>query len=441
MNPDHEHAQKIHQDATLIDLHAHPSMKTLLFRQSLSRRAWMPARWSGAMNPLLLRTSFANLQKGHVDILLSTVYAPEKKLFQDVSVFGMPLKWMRFLPFSLIRRLWQEFIEPDYFTVTLHMLDSMELDVEKYNRKRKPDQREVRIVKSSQELKALLAQSGDRPVALIHSVEGGHSLEGAVGMRLLEKSWDDLEPHEQAELETEVLRNLETLAKRGVAYLTLAHFYPNKLIAPTFPYPEHLALSLVPKDRRNSLRDDLKLTEGLTPLGRKVIERMIELQMLIDVSHATPRARQEIYAIVGASGRKSAVLATHVGAYALNPEPYNLEDWEIKWLAQHEGVAGILFMTYWLMPHETAFGLNAIARHIEHLWRVGGPSVPAIGTDFDGADPPDDILDPTELIRLTRRLLGEYETVAETKYEDQEVKAILGGNALRTLLNGWKGVD
>ncbi len=435
-----DYAQKIHDEATIVDLHAHPSMKTVLFRQSLRQPSWMPARWAGLMNPFLLRTNFRNLQKGGVDVLLSTVYPPENQLFEDVAVLGfLPLKWIRFLPFTLAQRIWREFVEPDYFTVTSNMLDSMECEVERYNRNRQKCQREVRIVKSSQELDNLLQMpSQNRPIALVHSVEGGHCLEGKVGQKLCEKSWDQLNPDEQKELEDEVLGNLKKFANRGVAYLIPAHFYPNKLIAPSFPFPEHIALNLIPKKKRDQLRENINLTQGLTPLGCKVIEKMIEYRMLIDVSHATPKARQEIYTIVEASGRKSIVMATHVGAYAINPNPYNLKDWEIKWIADHGGVVGIIFMSYWLMPHETTFGLNFISRHLEHLHDVGGPNVSAIGTDFDGADPPDDILDPTELIRLTQRLLGEYKDISVPKYKKDEVKGILGGNALKMLLNGWK---
>jgi microsomal dipeptidase-like Zn-dependent dipeptidase len=94
--------------------------------------------------------------------------------------------------------------------------------------------------------------------------------------------------------ESEILRNLEELHYRGVASLTLAHFYPNKTVMPTFPYPE-FTLPILPQHHVEQLWADIDLTRGLTVTGERVVEKMIELGMLIDVSHCTPVARQRIY--------------------------------------------------------------------------------------------------------------------------------------------------
>jgi membrane dipeptidase len=201
---------------------------------------------------------------------------------------------------------------------------------------------------------------------------------------------------------------------------------------------EHLAMTHIRKKDLERMRHEWQLAAGLTELGRTVIEDMIKMGMIIDVTHATPRARRDIYELVEGSGRKAPiVMATHVGAYAINPSPYNLEDWEIKWIADHGGVVGVIFMTHWLMPHETKFGMNFISRHIEHFARVGGDGVVAIGTDYDGADPPDDIPDAALLPTLTRRLMAEYSSSGTRKYSDDQIKMFLGGNALRFMLEAW----
>ena len=72
-------------------------------------------------------------------------------------------------------------------------------------------------------------------MALVHNIEGGHTLEGK-------------------------LANLEALFQRGVAYMTLAHFFPNEIVFPTFPWPEHL-------QQFNWFQDERDLTRGLTPFG------------------------------------------------------------------------------------------------------------------------------------------------------------------------------
>lgn len=431
---------KVHDQAPVVDLHAHPSLKALLFRRGLCGRIWQPAGIRGEMNPLSVRTSFEKLQAGGVDVLLSTVYAPEQPLLRDICILKqIPLRYVRFLPFSIARHLWRNFVEPNYFEVTTSMLDGMEEQVTRYNEQRMPEQREAKVVRSAAELREVVEQGQDGPMALVHSVEGAHSLEGPISRQHEGKPWQDLPPRVQDQIADEVLDNLEKLHERGVAYLILAHFYPNRLISSTFPYPEHVALSQIRDDDLLELCRDWPLTAGLTDLGRRVVQRMIELGMIIDVSHATPAARHEIYEMVEDSGRQAPiVMATHVGAYGLNPSPYNLEDWEIEWLGRHGGVVGVIFMTCWLMPHETKFGLNAISRHMEYLAQVGTDRVVAIGTDFDGADPPDDIDDAAQLPILTRRLMAEYRSPHERKYTDEQIQRFMGGNALRFLLEAWR---
>ena len=37
-------------------------------------------------------------------------------------------------------------------------------------------------------------------------------------------------------------------------------------------------------------------------------------------------------------------IASHVGAFEVNRLSYNLQDWELKWLADRGGEAGIIFI-------------------------------------------------------------------------------------------------
>ena len=63
-------------------------------------------------------------------------------------------------------------------------------------------------------------------------------------------------------------------------------------------------------------------------------------------------------------------------------------------------------MPYWLMPKESKQGINFISRTIRHLVNVGGEDVVGIGTDFDGfTTPPDDLIDASQMPRLTQRLV------------------------------------
>jgi membrane dipeptidase len=174
--------------------------------------------------------------------------------------------------------------------------------------------------------------------------------------------------------------------------------------------------------------DTRDLTLGLKSFGRDVVEAMMDLGMILDVSHCTPLAREQIYNMVG---NRMPLIASHVGAYEINPSPYNLKDWEIKKIANTGGLVAVIFMNYWLMPHETKRGVNFIVRTLEHLVNVGGIDHVGIGTDFDGfTDPPDDLKDASELPVLTRRLIAEG-------YSQAAIEKIWGGNSLRVLRDGW----
>ena len=385
--------ERIHREATIVDLHVHPSLQQQLFRRNLNWRYVIDPTIRG--NPLNVRASFPRLRDGGVDAILSAIYVPERGFLDDFP----PLRWLRFVE----PKLWDKFFSAPPFDVTLRMLDELEEAVGQTT----PSAR-AEVAHAPAELDEIVSRPEEkRPIAVIHSVEGAHSLVG-----------DD--PSEGA-----ILRSLDTLGDRGVAMLTLAHFYPNPVAPPSYPFPENVVKLAASSEL---WRDP---TLGLTAIGRRVVERMLERGMLIDITHCTPAARREIYDLVDASGRATPLIASHVGVYELNPNPYNLRDWEIRRIARDGGVAGVLFMPYFLMPKECGLALNFVARTIEHLVDVGGEDVAGIGTDFDGfTTPPDDLDNASLLWRLTQRLVADG-------HDENRIKKILGGNALRALRDGW----
>lgn len=376
--------EQVHfRDATVIDLHAHPSLKVSLFNRMLTARV----RASRAFDPFGVRTNFPMLRQGGLDVLLSTVYAPERGLLDECGY----LRLLRYV----MRGAWKKVFDRPYFDVTGEMLDALEGQV-RAARDPQSGKPLAQMAYSVRELDELLAQDGERPIAVVHNVEGAHSLDGN-------------------------LDNLQRLFDRGVAYLTLGHFYENEAVHPVFPFPESV-------QNFGCFQGDRNVALGLKPFGEEVVEKMVELGMILDIVHCTPPARERIYDIVG---NRLPLIASHVGAYEINPSPYNLKDWEIRKIAETGGVLGVIFMNYWLMPHETKRGLNYIARTLEHLVNVAGVEHVAIGTDFDGfTDPPDDLPDASQLPKLTQRLVAEG-------YSLDAIQKIWGDNVLRVLREGW----
>lgn len=410
--------QTVHEAAPVVDLHAHPSLKMMLFGRDLSQDYGPAGR---GFRPWSVRTAFPSLAAGGVDVLLSVVYAPEIEILADMPLLKPLLRYGA-------RRVWREMVAPSYYEVTVETIRRMEEQVDAYNEGRREGERPAAVARSVQELESYLEQGAAGPMAMVHCVEGAHSLQGKI-------SGKESGEGDKGEVEREILTHLEELFyEYGVAYLTLAHFYPNRVVAPTLLLPEN-ALRLA-RWREMLARHDP--TKGLTPLGEKVVERMLEMGMIIDVSHCTPAARARIYAMAEASGKRAAVMASHVGAYALHPDPYNLEDWEIRWIAEQGGVVGIIFVGKLLKPWDTELGLNVLSQTIEHVIDVGGTGCPAIGTDFDGFTvPPLEMVDASQLPRLTQRLLAEFGSQSEKKYSVETVRKLLGGNVLAMLREGW----
>lgn len=398
--------QNLHKQSTVVDLHNHAVLKRFLLDRDLSssKTKFLAGMFKRAFWPLSQRSTFPLLKQGGVDVVLSTCYIPEVEWLEDQSLVKLAL--------ALSPEVRRRVFDPFYFDATVNMIDDMEKQVEKEDG--------VTVVKNHEELQSALDKD---EVAVVHSVEGGHSLQG------IECSMST----DMKVKEAEILQNLEYLSERGVAYLTLAHFYPNLLAHPVFPYPNYG----IKRNNWKQLMGAWDMNVGLSEIGKKVVERMCELKMIIDIAHCTPQARSEVYDIVG--DRYNRVICSHAGVFEINPDPYNLHDWELQWFGQHGGVLGIIFMNYWISPVDTPLGIKYIERTLEHAMMIGGSDIVGIGTDFDGfTDPPDEITDMSELPRITKYLKCLTSGLGKQRYSDDILAKFLGGNALRVLKEGWK---
>ena len=398
--------KQLHEESAVVDLHNHAVLKKFLLDRDLTttKTKLLASLFKRAFWPLSQRSTFPLLDKGGVDVVLSTCYIPEREWIEDQGLVKLAL--------TLSPETKKRVFDPFYFDATVSMMDAIEKEAESYNNTE--PQRKIKFAKDKNSLIDILAENN---IAFIHSVEGGHSLEG------IESETSEI----SQDIESEVLSNLEYLSQRGVAYLTLAHFYPNKVAPPVFPYPTYG----IKRSNWKNLMAGWDMNKGLTALGAKVVQRMTELGMLIDIAHCTPKARKEVYEIVG--DKQSLVISSHTGCFEINRDPYNLEDWELKWIADHGGVVGVIFMNYWISPVDTPLGLKYIEQTISHMRDVAGANVVGLGTDYDGfTDPPDEMVDISELPRFTRYLSS------LERYSDDEIKGFLGGNSLNTLMNGWR---
>lgn len=369
-----------HERCVVADMHAHPSLKTFLAGEKF-HHPHKPGRGGGVFT---MQTGLPSLQKGGIDVQVATHYLPEKGLADDCVVLEGLSK--------VIKRLRRGFKDP--VGVTREMIDNFEAAVDRAARE--PDGRVPRIVRSIAELDRALQ---DNAIAIVHAVEGAHSLGGDIA-------------------------NLEELHRRGVCMLTLAHFYDNGVAPPVDGIPYDFYLRKV-----GCFKSKKDVTLPLPEFGRSVVERMIELGMLIDLTHATPPARDTVFEI---NAKRSPLLFSHAGLLELMPHELNISTEDVKRVADTGGMVGVILMPYYLTEPKQEKGFEPILETMRRLIKYGGEGCVGIGTDYDGmTDPPDDVRESGEFPRLTEALLGAF---GETQTEK-----ILGGNFLRVLRETWRG--
>ena len=72
-------ARDLHDRIETFDIHVHPSLKTYLFNHKLGRKHLSGKFWM----PLFMRVDLPKAIKGGMDVLVSSVYLPEKELLTD----------------------------------------------------------------------------------------------------------------------------------------------------------------------------------------------------------------------------------------------------------------------------------------------------------------------------------------------------------------------
>ena len=140
---------------------------------------------------------------------------------------------------------------------------------------------------------------------------------------------------------------------------------------------------------------------GLTDFGKKVVRRMNELNMFVDVSHLNDKS---FYDVADISNRP--IIASHSNSHAVCSHPRNLTDDMFKIIMNTGGCAGInLYPMFLTKTHHAV--IDDVVRHVEHFMGLGGENHIGIGADFDGVDGhlPDGISGCQDLYKLLDRLL------------------------------------
>ncbi|MFO7827336.1 MAG: membrane dipeptidase [Bacteroidales bacterium] len=160
-------------------------------------------------------------------------------------------------------------------------------------------------------------------------------------------------------------------------------------------------------------------------LGKKTIQRMNELGMLIDISHLDDQM-QEL--VINYSAMP--VIASHSPVRAMHNVDRNIPDHILKQIAQKDGAVMITFNSGDLAgKSEGRCDIEWLIDHIDHAVKVMGINHVGVGSDFNGAGlrSPVGLEDASGFPLITYHLL-------KRGYTEDEVKKIMGENYMTLLL-------
>jgi membrane dipeptidase len=205
--------------------------------------------------------------------------------------------------------------------------------------------------------------------------------------------------------------------------------------------------------------------KGLNEFGRQVVERMNELGVMVDLSHAGEQTFYDALAVT-----KKPVLLSHSSVWSICPVFRNVKDDQIRAVAKNGGVICINFysgfiskeydqlqsellkkkdsllalltqgpdadsietMKNWNTWYDKTMNearptLAQLVDHIDYIVKLAGDRYVGIGSDYDGVGSvPVGLEDVTTYPKITEELV-------RRGYSNKSIKRILGGNVLRVM--------
>ena len=260
--------------------------------------------------------------------------------------------------------------------------------------------------------------------------------------------------------------NMKRYYDRGARYVSLAHNGHSQFA-----------------DSNTGEKDSIWLYDGLSDLGRQMVDKMNYYGIMIDLSHPSKKANLEMLAL-----SKAPVIASHSSARALCNHSRNLDDEQLLAIKKNGGVVQTVALGSYLNAEkvksfntlrdsvykETASqlgvdmismrklrglplseiskyrasykkvvdasknGIEAIKKiappvsvvdfvdHIDYLVKIMGINHVGISSDFDGGGGIEGWSDASETLNVTKELVSRG-------YSEKEIKKIWGDNLLRVM--------
>ncbi len=241
---------------------------------------------------------------------------------------------------------------------------------DKLHRFERQNPTELFIIKSQADLKQWQQKREQNPrlIGGLIGTEGSHALDGK-------------------------LENVQQLFDAGFRMMSLQHFFDNKL--------------------GGSLHGTKK--SGLTNFGRNVIKKIIELDIILDVSHSSEAVVADVLSMTDRP-----LVVSHTGFKGHCTNDRNISDALMQKIAAN---GGLIAVGYW---HGAVCGNQP--KHVVDAMKYGldlvGEDHLSLGSDFDGSVTVG--FDSSELAALTHEMLAQG-------FSENQIRKIMGGNMLAFL--------
>jgi membrane dipeptidase len=121
------------------------------------------------------------------------------------------------------------------------------------------------------------------------------------------------------------------------------------------------------------------------------------------------------------------VIVTHTGVEGVHPHWRNLDDDQLRAIADRGGTVGVMYQSSFLGDPYLGGRAARIVDHLEHIVKTVGDDHASLGSDWDGAIlPPRDMPTCLELPKLVQIML-------ERKWPEPRIRKVLGENFLRVV--------
>jgi membrane dipeptidase len=161
---------------------------------------------------------------------------------------------------------------------------------------------------------------------------------------------------------------------------------------------------------------------GLGHLGAQLVERLNASRTFVDLAHIS---RRGFFEAVALHDQSQPLLVTHTGVSGVYPSWRNLDDEQLKCIADTGGVVGVVFHGEYLSGKFLGGPMAAVAAHLAHIVKVAGEDVAALGSDWDG------LIIPPRGLRSCEQLPRLVQVLLEAGLSERAIHKLLGDNFLR----------